>query len=90
MSEDNYCHCTYPLFCPICGKEFSPITKDDLLEESEVTDVEIAKFADRYLTAPLIDQQTTIQEAMMILFRAGVRTGAKALRDGLIKKNENS
>jgi len=22
--EDNYCHCKYPQFCPICGKEFMP------------------------------------------------------------------
>jgi predicted Zn-ribbon and HTH transcriptional regulator len=21
---DDYCHCKYPLFCPICGKEFAP------------------------------------------------------------------
>jgi len=27
--KDNYCHCKYPLFCPICGKEFLPEIETD-------------------------------------------------------------
>jgi hypothetical protein len=28
-AKDNYCHCKYPLFCPICGKEFLPEIESD-------------------------------------------------------------
>jgi hypothetical protein len=52
--KDNYCHCKYPLFCPICGKEFAPPEINDLSED------ELAKMRDKLHSLPLKDESPVL------------------------------
>jgi hypothetical protein len=87
MSKDNYCHCEYPLFCPICGKEFSPVEISDLPDNLLLIDTQPVTMAD--VNRPGLRKILMDFLGKLEIFEFGNKRVNEAVVDNFIKTLDN-